>query len=82
MLAEPADVNDLYEEALRNLKGHKFANKAAKKAAGFTPMTNAEKEQRAKDYYANVRTNVLLLWVLSNVRSSLPYPGFFPLSLR
>jgi len=29
-------------------------------------LSNAEKEQVAKDYYANVRTNVLLSWVLSN----------------
>jgi hypothetical protein len=29
--------------------------------------TDAEKEQVAKDYYASVRTNLLLAWVLSNV---------------
>lgn len=29
--------------------------------------TDAEKEQAAKDYYASVRTHVLLAWVLSNV---------------
>lgn len=30
-----------------------------------------EKEEATRDYYAGVRTNVLLAWVLSNVRVSL-----------
>lgn len=34
-------------------------------------MTTAEKEQAAKEYYAGVRTNVLLAWVLSNVSGPL-----------
>lgn len=78
--AEPADANDIYEEALDNLKNRKPP--APKKQSAS--VTNAEKEQAAKDYYANVRTNVsqlppivlhslnsfiqvLLAWVLSNV---------------
>ncbi|EGO00075.1 glycosyltransferase family 2 protein [Serpula lacrymans var. lacrymans S7.3] len=60
MLAEAADANDIYEEAIENLKHRKpTANKSA-------VVSNVEKEQAAKDYYANVRTNVLLTWVLSN----------------
>jgi chitin synthase len=55
VLAEPADVNSIYEEALYNLKNRTPA----------PPKTNAilsvlEKEQAAKDYYAGVRTNVRL----------------------
>ncbi|KII92534.1 glycosyltransferase family 2 protein [Plicaturopsis crispa FD-325 SS-3] len=62
MLAEAADVNGLYEEALGNLRNRKVA--AAPRAKSVP--SPAEKEQAAKDYYANVRTNVLLAWVLSN----------------
>ncbi|KAH9847147.1 chitin synthase-domain-containing protein [Lenzites betulinus] len=57
---DAADVNSIYEEALDNLKNRK---PLAKASAG---LSTAEKEQLAKDYYANVRTNVLLAWVLSN----------------
>ncbi|CDO75678.1 Glycosyltransferase Family 2 protein [Trametes cinnabarina] len=57
---DAADVNSIYEEALDNLKNRKPLPKASN-----GPST-AEKEQLAKDYYANVRTNVLLAWVLSN----------------
>ncbi|KAG5647067.1 hypothetical protein DXG03_001437 [Asterophora parasitica] len=62
MPAEAADVNSIYEEALTNLRTRK---PAMKKGAG-SAQAMAEKEQAAKDYYANVRTNVLLSWVLSN----------------
>ncbi|GLB37699.1 putative chitin synthase [Lyophyllum shimeji] len=62
MLTEAADVNSIYEEALTNLRTRK---PAVPKGAGGPPSI-AEKEQAAKDYYANVRTNVLLIWVLSN----------------
>ncbi|EIW63419.1 uncharacterized protein TRAVEDRAFT_69433 [Trametes versicolor FP-101664 SS1] len=58
---DAADVNSIYEEALENLKNRKPLLKAT---AGGPSI--AEKEQLAKDYYANVRTNVLLAWVLSN----------------
>jgi chitin synthase len=52
VLAEATDVNDLYEESLLNLKHRK----AIPPKSG--PPGNAEREQIAKDYYANVRTNV------------------------
>ncbi|OSD06767.1 glycosyltransferase family 2 protein [Trametes coccinea BRFM310] len=57
---DAADVNSIYEEALDNLKNRKPLPKAS------NGLSTAEKEQLAKDYYANVRTNVLLVWVLSN----------------
>ncbi|KAA1473984.1 glycosyltransferase family 2 protein [Dentipellis sp. KUC8613] len=60
MLVEAADANELYEEALQNLKHRLPVNK------GGNGTSAAEKEQAAKDYYASVRTNVLLAWVLSN----------------
>ncbi|TFY80975.1 hypothetical protein EWM64_g3032 [Hericium alpestre] len=63
MLAEAADANELYEEALSNLKNRTPVRKGPKNKGG---MSAAEKEQAAKDYYASVRTNVLLAWVLSN----------------
>ncbi|KAI0268865.1 chitin synthase-domain-containing protein [Gloeopeniophorella convolvens] len=58
MITEEADANALYDEATQNLKYR-------------TPVIRPEdgrvdKEQAAKDYYAGVRTNVLLAWVLSN----------------
>lgn len=76
MLAEAADVNGIYEEALDSLRAAKFADvaqgvtKTKQGAKGKTmakAMSEREKEQAAMDYYANVRTNVLLTWVLSNV---------------
>lgn len=54
MLTEAADVNGIYEEALEHLKTRK---PAVEKKPGIKP-TIAEREQAAKDYYANVRTNV------------------------
>jgi chitin synthase len=53
MFTEAADVNSLYEEALVNLK-----NRKPLPTKGNGILTNSEKEQNAKDYYANVRTNV------------------------
>lgn len=53
MLTEAADVNSIYEEALTNLK----TRKPVPRGSGGEPSI-AEKEQAAKDYYANVRTNV------------------------
>ncbi|KAJ6609861.1 glycosyltransferase family 2 protein [Mycena sp. CBHHK59/15] len=60
MSTDKADMNNIYEEALSNLKNRKppFSQNNV--------MSNTEKDQAAKDYYANVRTNVLLAWVLSN----------------
>lgn len=78
MLAEAADVNGIYEEALESLRAAKFSDAAsapgraktrqsAKEKATPKVVSEREKEQAAMDYYANVRTNVLLTWVLSNV---------------
>ncbi|KDQ55846.1 glycosyltransferase family 2 protein [Jaapia argillacea MUCL 33604] len=64
VLAEPADVNELYVEALQNLKNRKVD--VVEKGKGAENLSVAEQEQVAKDYYASVRTNVLLAWVLSN----------------
>jgi chitin synthase len=63
MLTEPADINSIYEESLANLRDRKPVNDEKAKA----PLSIAEKESAAKEYYASVRTNVLLAWVLSNV---------------
>lgn len=63
MLTEVADVNSIYEEALSNLRDRVPIDNG--KGKGL--LSVAEKEHAAKDYYANVRTNVLLVWVLSNV---------------
>ncbi|KAF8313453.1 hypothetical protein DL93DRAFT_2081168 [Clavulina sp. PMI_390] len=46
-----------YTEALGNLRGRKPVQEIA---------SDLYAEQAAKDYYANIRTNVLLAWVLSN----------------
>lgn len=49
MLSTAADVNEIYQEAITNLKERK------KRIEKPTASTNsAEKEQAAKDYYANV----------------------------
>ncbi|KAH7339466.1 chitin synthase-domain-containing protein [Rhizoctonia solani] len=55
----PADRNSAYMDALHRLK-------IRKPLPTNRGSTDAEKEQAAKDYYASVRTNVLLAWVLSN----------------
>jgi chitin synthase len=80
VLAEAADIDSLYEEAVFNLKHRMPAPPKTNTMLGML-----EKEQAAKDYYAGVRTNVraaastdvlllititpqvLLLWALSNV---------------
>ncbi|KAJ2922212.1 hypothetical protein H1R20_g14889, partial [Candolleomyces eurysporus] len=63
MPTEAADINNIYEESLANLRDRiPVHDEKAKKA----PPSIAEKEQAAKEYYASVRTNVLLAWVLSN----------------
>ena len=55
MLSTPADVNSIYEEALENLRLRNMGEKGKKPEK---VLTEAEKEVAAKDYYANVRTNV------------------------
>ncbi|KAF9556711.1 glycosyltransferase family 2 protein, partial [Agrocybe pediades] len=62
MLTEIADINSIYEESLTNLRDRVPIDSGK----GKGPKTIAEKENAAKDYYADVRTNVLLAWVLSN----------------
>jgi chitin synthase len=52
VFTEPSDVNQMYTEALDNLRTRKEAKKPK------TVLTDSEIEQQAKDYYANVRTNV------------------------
>lgn len=49
---DAADVDEIYDEALSNIKYKKPVLRAS------NGMSVAEKEQAAKDYYANVRTNV------------------------
>ncbi|KAE9411178.1 glycosyltransferase family 2 protein [Gymnopus androsaceus JB14] len=63
MLSTAADVNEIYQEAITNLKERKKIEKVT------GPANNAaEKEMAAKAYYANVLNfiQVLLLWVISN----------------
>ncbi|KAI0043669.1 glycosyltransferase family 2 protein [Auriscalpium vulgare] len=60
VLAEAADANELYDTAIYNLKNRTPVIR------GNGTVSNAEKEAAARDYYAGVRTNVLLAWVLSN----------------
>ncbi|KAH9839307.1 chitin synthase-domain-containing protein [Rhodofomes roseus] len=59
-VVDAAAVDDIYKEALENIK-YKRPSTKPNPGNGL-----AEREQAAKDYYANVRTNVLLTWVLSN----------------
>ncbi|EPT04519.1 hypothetical protein FOMPIDRAFT_131809 [Fomitopsis schrenkii] len=59
-VVDAAAVDDIYKEALENVK---YKRPSTKPNAG---TSLAEQEQAAKDYYANVRTNLLLTWVLSN----------------
>ena len=59
-VVDAAAVDDIYKEALENIK---YKRPSTKPNAGNSV---AEQEQAAKDYYANVRTNLLLAWVLSN----------------
>ncbi|KAH7108554.1 chitin synthase-domain-containing protein [Auriculariales sp. MPI-PUGE-AT-0066] len=60
---ESGDVNAIYKETLQNLRERK---PVPRKQQGNL-------DQAARDYYANVRTNVLLFWVLTN--------GFIVLSI-
>jgi chitin synthase len=62
--SEPADVDSIYVESLGNLRDRVPVESGKPRSPS---QILAEKEQAAKDYYADVRTNVLLAWVLSNV---------------
>lgn len=53
VLAEAADANELYEDAIQNLK-----HRTPVVRGGTGTLSNAEKEAAARDYYAGVRTNV------------------------
>ncbi|PFH49780.1 glycosyltransferase family 2 protein [Amanita thiersii Skay4041] len=66
MLSSPADVNSLYEESIENLRIRNMGEKGNFKKKHPKVLSDAEREMAAKDYYANVRTNVLLTWVLTN----------------
>ncbi|KAG8979485.1 hypothetical protein FRC05_008474 [Tulasnella sp. 425] len=61
IVAEPGDVNTAYLEALNNIKTRRPFLGDIKRA-----QSQGEKEQATKDYYASVRTNVLLSWILTN----------------
>ena len=52
-IAEPSHFDNIYEQALANLRHRKPAV-----AKGAQKPSEAEQEQMAKDYYANIRTNV------------------------
>ena len=65
MPAEAADMNSIYEESLANVRDRIPVGHGSAKKVG---QSIAEREQAAKMYYSNVKTNVLLAWVLSNVR--------------
>lgn len=67
MPAEAADMNSIYEESLANVRDRIPVEHGNSKKVG--QQTIVEREQAAKMYYSNVKTNVLLAWVLSNVRS-------------
>jgi hypothetical protein len=77
MSTDKADMNNIYEEALSNLKNKKpaFSQNVA--------MSNSEKDQAAKDYYANVRTNVGIQFLCIVHVLTMPYrffwPGFCPM---
>ncbi|KAF5366968.1 hypothetical protein D9758_003909 [Tetrapyrgos nigripes] len=58
LYSSEADRDEFYQESVGNLKH--------RKSVPSPPITESHKEQKVKDYYANVRTNVLLAWVLSN----------------
>ena len=53
MITEEADANALYDEATNNLK-----YRAPVIRADANRVLDMGKEQAARDYYANVRTNV------------------------
>lgn len=59
MITEPADINNIYGEALDNIRNKKPLD------GPKTSVSTAEQEQAAKEYYANIRTNVGTLVLLS-----------------
>lgn len=84
LFSTAADVNEIYQEAIESLKQKKMKKVPAKRN-GRPTISAAEKEQAAKDYYANVRTNVcpesICVWcfpfLISEYQSgSAPLGGF------
>ncbi|GAA5942835.1 uncharacterized protein JCM15063_002808 [Sporobolomyces koalae] len=60
-MALPSDQDDIdvsYDRALHNLK--------TRPMIVAPQLSDKQKEEAVRDFYASVRTNVLLLWVLSN----------------
>ncbi|KZV97775.1 glycosyltransferase family 2 protein [Exidia glandulosa HHB12029] len=57
-LLDADGLDDAYLEALGNLRN--------RKPVPVPERSRGDLDEAAKDYYANVRTNVLLFWVLSN----------------
>lgn len=55
------DIDSAYQDALDNIR-----IKRARVDAEEVPHKPEAKEQKQKDIYANFRTNLLLLWSLSN----------------
>lgn len=55
------DIDSAYQDALDNIR-----IKRARVDAEEVPHKPEAKEQKQKDTYANFRTNLLLLWSLSN----------------
>ncbi|KZS93933.1 glycosyltransferase family 2 protein [Sistotremastrum niveocremeum HHB9708] len=55
-----SSADDAYLTSLDNIKKNTPVKKPAAKPS------EAQDQQKARDYYANVRTNVLLIWTLSN----------------
>ena len=77
ILTEPSDVNQMYDETLSSLR-----NRMPQQAKAPPLPSETEKEQQAKDYYANVRTNVGLPHQIQSVllftmflNSGTPYMG-------
>jgi len=61
------DIDAAYEDAI-----HVLSTKAPKAVSKPDPATQQE------DYYRSFRTNVLLAWILSNVRMSAGLPNVLP----
>lgn len=56
--SDQVDIDSAYDTSLQNLKTRPMIVPP--------PLSNKAKEEAVADFYASVRTNVLLAWVLSN----------------
>lgn len=61
--SDQADIDVAYDTSLHNLKTRPMIVPP--------PLSDKAKEEAMRDWYASVRTNVLLSWVLTNVRTEL-----------